>query len=632
MSKTYTALLLLLIPPAAVAQSDTVGFESDRWELVDAELAHRFGKECLSGTAILPDVEFENGVIEVDLAVGEGRSYPGIVFRVQSHADYERFYIRPHRAGLYPDALQYTPIFNQVAGWQLYNGSGYTAAAEIPKNEWIRVRMEVKGSQATVYLGNAGMPALEITQLKHGVSRGSIGVLGPKDASACFSNFSYTVRDDLEFADPPTIETPPGTIMEWEISRPYKTERVNRTSYPGFYAIFGANWQPVAAEAAGLVDIARHTQRSEGGPDLVLARTRIRSDRKQNVKFSFGYSDEVDLFLNGRKVFSGNSSYQYRDPSFLGIVGLHDAVNLTLEQGLNEIFMMVSETFGGWGIMGRLDREFDLPIREHGRTEKVWETADTFLTPESVLYDPERDVLYVTSFDAGFASTPDSTGYLSQLSLDGEIVELEWITNLNAPTGMGIHGDNLYLLERGILTEIDIDRGEIAARYPIPGSDFANDLAIDEQGNIYISDTSPASHIDSRIYRFKNGEFEVWLDGPEINRANGLFIHENTLLVGNSGDGMLKAVDLSDKTIRDIVSLSAGVIDGIRVDTDGNYLVSHWEGQAYVVSPSGHLVEVLNTMDERKNSADFEFIRERSLLLIPTFLGNSVAAYRVESR
>lgn len=632
MSKMRTALLFLLIPTASIAQSATVRFDSDRWELIDAQLTENFGRRCLSGTAVLSNVEFENGIIEVDLAVTGSRSYPGIVFRFQSDSKYERFYVRPHRAGLYPDALQYTPVFNGVAGWQLYNGTGYTAGAEVPTNEWIHVRMEVKDSQAVVYLDDADDPALAIGHLKHGVSRGAIGVLGPNDGSACFSNFTYTLSDDLELPPPLAIETPPGTIMHWEISRPYKAERVNRDNYPGFYAIFGAQWRPVLPDPLGLVDIARHAQRSEGGPDLVLARTRIASETRQDIIFSFGYSDEIDLFFNGRKVFSGNSSYQSRDASFLGIVGLYDAVNLTLEKGLNEILMMVSETFGGWGLMGRLDHVFKLPAKNHGRATKVWETEAAFLTSESVLHDPERDVLYVTSFDAGFASTPDSTGFLSKLSMDGEIIELKWITNLNAPSGMGIYDNNLYILERGTLTEIDLDRGQIAARHTIPNSDFANDLAIDEQGAIYISDTSPSSHVDSRIYRFRNGDFEVWIDGPEINRANGLFIHENRLLVGNSGDGMLKAVDLRDKTIHNIICLGPGVIDGIRLDNDGNYLVSHWEGQTYVVSPSGEIVEVLDTMNERSNIADFEFLREQNLLLVPTFLGNSVSAYRLSNR
>jgi len=292
----------------------------------------------------------------------------------------------------------------------------------------------------------------------------------------------------------------------------------------------------------------------------------------------------------------------------------------------------VTEYFGGWGFMARLDGDFGDPIKEHDRTSKVWETEQVFLTPESVLYDPDRDVLYVSNFDMRFAASEEFTGYISKVSLDGEIIELRWVADLNAPTGMGIWAGKLYTTERGILTEIDIDSGEILQRYPIEGSDFLNDLVIGPDGSIYISDTRPSSHLDSRVYRFKDGEVEVWLATDEISRANGLWIHDGELIVGNTGDGILKAVDLEHKTVRDIVSLGAGVLDGIRVDNRGNFLVSHWEGQTYVVSPMGEIVEVLDTMPEQINSADFEYIRERNLLLIPTFVDNRVVAYRLEER
>ena len=364
----------------------------------------------------------------------------------------------------------------------------------------------------------------------------------------------------------------------------------------------------------------------------MLARTIVRSDERQEVDLEFGYSDEVDLFLNGHKVFTGNSAYRSRDPSFLGVVGPFDTARLTLRKGLNEIFLMVTESFGGWGFVARIEGDVGEPIRDYPRTRKVWETEQVFLTPESVLYDPDGDVLYVSNFDMRYGGSEEFTGYISKVSLDGEVIELGWVAGLNAPTGMGIWEGSLYTTERGFLTEIDLASGEILQRYPIDGSDFLNDLVIAADGSIYMSDTRPSSHLDSRIYRYRDGDVEEWLDTDEIYRANGLWIHAGELIVGNTGDGMLKAVDLEHKTVRNVACLGAGVLDGIRVDNQGNYLVSHWEGQVYVVSPAGEIVEVLDTMPEQINSADFEYIRERNLLLIPTFVDNRVMAYRLNER
>ncbi len=626
-------LLLTLVPArGAVAQPEVVPFDSERWNVLTGEQTTRLGRECFLGAAYLNDLEFENGIIEVDVVVDRVRSYPGLVFLLQSEENFERLYIRPHRSPFYPDAIQYTPVINRVAGWQLYSGEGYTAGAEIPIGEWIHLRLEVKGSQARFYMNDMDEPALVINQLEHGVSRGSIGVLSEPGDQGCFSNFRYVLTDELEFDEPPAVETPAGTISDWEISRTYPTRRANRARYPHFYTIFFAGWQKVKADASGLVDISRHVPRANPEGDIVLARTSFRSTGNELLALTFGYSDELDLFLNGKKVFSGNSTYRYRDPSFVGVVGPYDQVHLTPEKGLNEILLMVAETSGGWGFTARADGELEPPIREHGRLELLWETPQMFLTPESVQYDRQRDVLYVTNFDAEYAQKSELTGYISKLSLSGEVIELRWVEGLHAPAGLRLHGDRLWVAERRNLTEIDIGTGEIVGRYPIPDVDFPNDLDVDADGNVYITDTRTGSHIDSRIYRYKDGEFEVWLDGPEIVRANGVYIYGDTLLVGNTGDGKLKAVSLRDKTVTDIVCLGAGVVDGIRVDNHGNFLVSHWEGQTYVVTPDGEVVEILDTLYDGVNSADFEYIGERNLLIIPTFLDNRVRAYRLTER
>ena len=624
-------LALGLTLPAAPAlpqgQLQSVPFDDSRWLLADAKESEVLGRLCIEGTAILQDAAFTNGVMEVDLAVTGGRSYPGFLFRIQGDDAFEEVYVRPHRAGLYPDAVQYTPVFNGVAGWQLYNGPGYTAAAVVPRNEWLRLRLEVSGARAQLFIGEAERPALLIDRLEHGESAGAIGVSGPANGTACFADFRYALADSLPLPPPRAAEPPKGTLQDWEISRPFKIAQANRDAYPRFYFIHAAQWQPVHPDGRGLVDVARYRKPAGGGGDAVLVRTVVRSERRQEATFTFGYSDEIDLFLNGHKVFGGRSGYQSRDPSFLGIVGPWDAARLTLEPGLNEIAFFLAESFGGWGYTGALDADVRAPLRDHSLTELAWQTPDTFLTPESVLYDRDRQVLYVTSFDNQYREDGEPTGYISRLGLDGTILDLKWVSGLRAPTGIAIVGDRLLTLERGVLTEIDIDRGEVTARHPIEGSEFLNDLAVGPDGAVYMSDTRPSDRPDSRIYRYKDGTVDVWLN-EGINWSNGLYVRGNELIVGNSGDGFLTAVDLDTKRVRRIVCLGARVLDGIRSDRQGNWLVSHWEGQVYRVSPDGTPVEILDLLPEGQNTADFEYIPERGLIVIPTFVGNRVTAYR----
>ena len=59
------------------------GFESENWTKLDARVVEHLGRTSLEGSAILADVAFSDGVIEVDIAVSGARSYPGIIFRRQ---------------------------------------------------------------------------------------------------------------------------------------------------------------------------------------------------------------------------------------------------------------------------------------------------------------------------------------------------------------------------------------------------------------------------------------------------------------------------------------------------------------------------------------------------------------------
>ena len=169
-----TLFLFFSVTFTTRAQDDIIAFDSEKWTLVSGEIVEYLGRKALAGAAVLNDVEFENGVIEFDLAVTGQSGYPGVSFRVQSPDNYENFYIRPHRGGLYPDALQYTPHFNGVSGWQLYNGEGFTAGYDFPENEWMHFKLEICGSQARVFIDSAAEPVLIIHELKHGPCRVSI--------------------------------------------------------------------------------------------------------------------------------------------------------------------------------------------------------------------------------------------------------------------------------------------------------------------------------------------------------------------------------------------------------------------------------------------------------------------------
>lgn len=612
--------LFSILTTAVFAHDEIVDFESDQWIIRNGQITEHLGRKSFVGYAYLKDIEFENGIIEVDIAVTghKVRAYPGIVFRMQSEENFERFYIRSHRASLYPDALQYTPVSNGITSWQLYNGEGFTAAVDFPPNQWLHIKMEILGQQARVYVNDIEKPALVIHELKTGQRKGTIGLMA--EGTAYFSNFKYEITDDLDFDPPPLVDTVPGIMTEWRISQPFKLSDVDLEQYPDKKFLSQIKWQEVSGEPSGLIDIARYTGRLGRQPDCILARTTVITDKKRILDFRFGYSDAVSIFLNGEAYFIGNSAYQSRDPSFAGIIGFFDDLYLPLKKGENEILLLVAEAFGGWGFMAQ-DGD---AVFEYEGVEKAWESTMGFQIPESVVYDSVRGMLYVSNYDVYNFNRREGQQSISRVSMDGKIKNADWVAGLKNPLGMIIHEDRLLVVERGGVVEIDLESGNIKKRHPIPQSGLLNDIAIDSKENIYVSDSRK-----NVIYRVFDDQSEEWLIGEDVNDPNAMLVQGNMLIFGNSGDYCLKSVDLATKEVRKIANLGPGFIDGIKINKDGNYLVSHWQGRVFRITPSGDVTKILDLSVPGIYCADFEYITDRDLLIIPTFFDNRVMAYNL---
>src|SRR5262245_53031155 len=110
-------------------------------------------------------------------------------------------------------------------------------------------------------------------------------------------------------------------------------------------------------------------------------------------------------------------------------------------------------------------------------SEEAWSLAG-FKEPESALYDPQRNVVYVSNV-AGEADGKDGVGFISKMSPDGKMIEPEWVKGLNGPKGLMMSGNKLYVSDIDQLVEIDVDKGEVSNRWPAEGAKFLNDTAVD---------------------------------------------------------------------------------------------------------------------------------------------------------
>jgi hypothetical protein len=368
-----SAIFLLGTTLISAQEVLSVPSESPHWDLQGQAKATEYqGRKCLlldGGAAVLKDFEMRDGVVDIEVATPAKRGFFGLQFRLDADgANGEWVYLRQHKSGL-PDAMQYTPVLNTGANWQIYNGLGFTGAVDIPKDVWFHLRLEVVGAQAKLYVKDMDKPALVMNDLKSGIQKGQVALYVLTGATY-FSNFEIRTTPDAPWGRHlPAM--PPGTLTKWSLSPSY--DALARNLERPMEAAEGdaIRWQEVEAEPPGFVVLYRYREaphpivtfqgdfskrlEPQPGMKVVYARTSIESDRDQVKKLEIGYSDDVSVFLNGKILYRGRSAQGFRDPGFLGIVNPeNDAVYLPLKKGSNELMLAVSELGGGWGFICRL--------------------------------------------------------------------------------------------------------------------------------------------------------------------------------------------------------------------------------------------------------------------------------------
>jgi len=349
-----------LLAVATFADNENVPFDSDRWEIEAEEwrFEEYLGQSSLflkGGVAVIKDSALRDGIIEFDIAFPEDRNFVGAIWRLQKGQNFEDFYMRPHQSGN-PDANQYTPVFNGVSGWQLYQGEGYAAPVEYRFNEWLHVKIVVSGSQGEIYIGEGDEPALVMHELKRPVASGKVGLKAGNRAVTHFANFSFQAVENPPLKGSPQHPepAPEGTVMAWSVSSSFAERDLEDKYDLADSQTEGLSWKVLDCESTGLANLAR-IQGVTPEANTAFAKITIISDRAQVKRMRFGFSDSVKAYLNGRLIFAGTDPYRSRDYRFLGTVGFFDELYLSLEEGKNELWMAVTESFGGWGIKARFE-------------------------------------------------------------------------------------------------------------------------------------------------------------------------------------------------------------------------------------------------------------------------------------
>lgn len=263
--------------------------------------------------------------------------------------------------------------------------------------------------------------------------------------------------------------------------------------------------------------------------------------------------------------------------------------------------------------------------------EKAWEMTG-LSNPESVIYDHANGVLYVSNVN-GQADQKDGNGFISRVSMDGNIMDLQWVTGLDAPKGLALRDNHLYVSDIDRLVEIDIATASISNTWADSTAKFMNDVTASADGRVFVSDM-----VTNRIYVLDNGQFSIWLEDTELENPNGLYAESSQLVVGAWGvmkegfatdvPGHMKSVSLKDKTVASLGNgKPVGNLDG--VEPAGNdFFVTDWmAGKLYRIDRKGNATLLL-TLEQ--GMADLEHIPELSMIFLPMMKNNTLLAYRVK--
>jgi hypothetical protein len=354
----FLATCFLAVYTSACCQPQPVPFTPDRWDMQGAQTNTETyqGKECIvikTGAIVSKGIDLRDGVIEFDMSFPEGRGFPGIGFRVRDMKNMEHFYVRPHQAGN-PDATQYTPVFNDHAGWQLYHGAGYSEATPLKGNEWHHIKIDMHGVTAEIYFDNMQKPLITVTELKHGWKGGNIALVSG-GLPTRYANLQYTNKP---VTAPAAISVPAngegGLITRYQVSNQVNNKLFDNKPQLTKDIKSKLKWTSQSSEASGTINLAKFTQANDTG-NTIVTRVVIRSEEDQVKAIRFGFSDYVMVYLNDKALYIGSDAYRSRDYRYLGTIGYFDGLFLPLKKGDNELWFVVVEDFGGWGMKAKLE-------------------------------------------------------------------------------------------------------------------------------------------------------------------------------------------------------------------------------------------------------------------------------------
>jgi hypothetical protein len=279
--------------------------------------------------------------------------------------------------------------------------------------------------------------------------------------------------------------------------------------------------------------------------------------------------------------------------------------------------------------------------KESGMFRKVGETPN-LQGPESARYDRDLDVWFVSNIN-GTPLQKDNNGYISRLRPDGTPYSVKFIeggkkgVTLNAPKGLAINGDTLWVADIDVARAFNKRTGDLIANVSTQGrARFLNGAAVGPDGAVYMTDTGvlfgskgEVSHPGpDQVFRITRGGAKPALTSPKLEGPNGITWdpqQKRFVIVSFLGKGIY-GWKPGDKDVESLGS-GPGQQDGVVFLPDGRLLVTSWTDSSLFVLEHGQARKVATKVP---SPADIDVEPKDSRVAVPLLMENRVEFWEIQ--
>jgi sugar lactone lactonase YvrE len=266
--------------------------------------------------------------------------------------------------------------------------------------------------------------------------------------------------------------------------------------------------------------------------------------------------------------------------------------------------------------------------------------------PESVKYDSDLDVFFVSNVN-GNPSQKDGNGFIAIVRADStNVVKMlaesgkapaggGKAVTLNAPKGIAIKGDTLWVADIDVVHAINKRTGASIRDVAVSGATFLNDVAIGPDGAVYVTDTGikfdstgGMSHPGvNRIFKIAAGKVTTVAEGDSLRNPNGLAYDaagKRWLLAPFDGkDVQAMAEGAKSPTV---IATGPGSYDGIELLADGRIAVSSWADSAIYIVSNGTMTKAITGVEA---PADIGVDTKRGIIAVPRFNAGKIEYFMI---